>query len=87
MGSEIACSKECDIPSQGLKWQYVPNLVNKGEPHLLEERETGHEVISLVATGKSSWAVVFFLSIEKADSVQATNQKEEKTLSIMILKN
>ena len=54
MGSEIAFSKECDIPSQGLKWQYVPNLVNKGGPHLLEGRETGQDVISLVVTGKSA---------------------------------
>ena len=87
MGSEIAFSKECDIPSQGLKWQYVPNLGKEGGPHLLEGRETGHEVISLLVTGKSAWAVVFCLSIEKAASVQATNQKEEKALSIMILKN
>ena len=42
--SENNFSKKCDIPSEGLKQQYVPNLVEEGGTYELEVREIEHEV-------------------------------------------
>ena len=44
-GSECAFSKKYEIPSQGVTWQYVPNLVQLCDPYELEGREMRHKVI------------------------------------------
>ena len=80
-GTQRSFTKECDIPSQGPKSQYVPNLAQVCDPYWMEGREIGHNDISMneFSTQINSGVVMIAIHIQTCSQTSTSPQDQKVT--------